>query len=145
MLHTCRYAHVHVSYVRTYIRHTHTWLEYEEYSTCHNNTSVDAKASLEASLRELAAVVKLQCTAAVHRFLRGDGQLNTSAVMRKTKQGCVGSMVYPACIQSESRFYMYLAYVWFALLAKPPQLLKKKKKPSVASQHNYALELEPQF
>ena len=41
---------------------------------------VDAEASLEAS--ELAAVVKLQCTAAVHRFLRGDGQLNTSAAMQ---------------------------------------------------------------
>ena len=36
-------------------------------------TSVDAEASLGASLRELAAVVKLQCTAAVHRFLRGGG------------------------------------------------------------------------
>ena len=35
-----------------------------------------------ASLCELAAVVKLQCTAAVHRFLRGDGQLNTSAAMQ---------------------------------------------------------------
>ena len=30
----------------------------------------DAGASLGVSLRELAAVVKLQCTAAVHRFLR---------------------------------------------------------------------------
>ena len=43
-------------------------------------TSVDAEASLlGVSLRELAAVVKLQCTAEVHRFLRGDCQLNTSA------------------------------------------------------------------
>ena len=58
MLHT--YAHVHVSYVRTYI---HTWLEYEEYSTCHNNISVDAKASLGASLRELASCCS---EAAVH-------------------------------------------------------------------------------
>ena len=44
---------------------------------CPALTSVDAEASLGASLRELAAVVKLQCTAEVHRFLRGDGQLNT--------------------------------------------------------------------
>ena len=47
---------------------------------CNTVSGVDAEASLGASLRELAAVVKLQCTAAVHRFLRGDGQLNTSAV-----------------------------------------------------------------
>ena len=76
----------------------------------------DAEASLGVSLLKLAAVVKLQCTAAVHRFLRGDGQLNTSAVMQR-KQGCIGSTVYLACIQSESWFYMYLAYVWFALLS----------------------------
>ena len=42
-------------------------------------TSVDAEASLGASLRELRSCCS---EAAVHRFLRGDGQLNTSAVMQ---------------------------------------------------------------
>ena len=40
-------------------------------------TSVDAEASLGVSLCKPAAVVKLRCTAEVHRFLRGDGQMNT--------------------------------------------------------------------
>ena len=56
---------------------------------------VNAEALLGASLRELAAVVKLQCT---------------------------GSTVYLACIQSNSWFYTYLAYVWFA--SKPPSVQK---------------------
>ena len=43
------------------------------------NTSVDAGASLGASLREL--------TAAMHRFLRGDCQLNMSAACTQSDHG----------------------------------------------------------
>ena len=47
-------------------------------------TSVDAGASLGASLRELAA---MKCTAAMHRFLRGDCQLNMSAACTQSDHG----------------------------------------------------------
>ena len=67
--------------------------------TQYGSTLLSREASLGASLRELAAVVKLQCTAAVHRFLRAR-QLNTSAVMQsKVRMHRIYSLL--ACI------YMY--------------------------------------
>ena len=92
-----------------------------------------------ASLHELASCCS---EAAAHRFLRGDGQLNTSAAMQ-SKARVHRIYGLPGLYTKQIMFYTYMylhTYVWFALLS----LLRcKKKKASVASKHKGSLELEP--
>ena len=85
-------------------------------------TSVDAEASLGASLCKLAAVVKLQCTAEVHRFLRGDGQMNT-VMQSKARMHRIYSL--PGLFTKR----IMVPYIPVACLLSLLQLFKKKKKP----------------
>ena len=72
-------------------------------------TSVDAGALLGASLRELASEAAAVCTAS-NEQRRGDSELST---INKARRGSDAYLIYiyglPLVMQSESRFYTYLA------------------------------------
>ena len=116
---------IHCTHTHTYV-HVHVWQAQQKQKIVDLTSNYYSLVLMQrhlwgVSLHELAAVVQLQCTAAVHRFLRGDGQLNTSAAMQsKARMHRIYGL--PGLYTKRIMVYTYLAYVWFA--SKPPSVKK---------------------